>query len=62
MNREQIEGKLEQILGEIKVTWGRLTDDEIILFDGQEDEFYGRLKEKYGIEREAAEAHIKKFK
>ena len=40
MNKEQIEGKYEQIKGEIKKTWGKLTDDDIALLDGQQDSFY----------------------
>ncbi len=61
MNKEQIEGKYEQIKGEIKKTWGKLTDDDIALLDGQQDSFYGKVKEHYGIAREAAETQIKKF-
>jgi uncharacterized protein YjbJ (UPF0337 family) len=61
MNKEQIEGKFEQLKGEIKKTWGKLTDDDIMLFNGQQDAFYGKVKEHYGIAREAAETQVKKF-
>ena len=59
MNKEQVEGKFQQLNGEIKKMWGRLTDDEIILLDGQEDSFYGKPKEKYGIAREEGEKSLK---
>lgn len=59
MNKEQVEGKFQQFGGEIKKIWGRLTDDEIALLDGQEDIFYGKLKEKYGIAREEGEERIR---
>lgn len=61
MNKEQVEGKFQQLNGEIKKMWGRLTDDEIILLDGQEDSFYGKLKEKYGIAREEGEKSLKQI-
>lgn len=61
MNKEQIEGKVQQFNGEIKKMWGRLTDDEITLLDGQEDSFYGKLKEKYGIAREEGEKRLKEI-
>ena len=62
MNKQQIEGKLQQFNGEVKKMWGRMTDDEITFLDGKDDKFYGQLKEKYGIAREEGEAHIKKMR
>lgn len=61
MNKEQIQGKFQQFNGEIKKMWGRLTDDDITLLDGQEDIFYGKLKEKYGIAREEGEKRLKEI-
>jgi uncharacterized protein YjbJ (UPF0337 family) len=61
MNKEQVEGKFQQLNGEIKKLWGRMTDDEITLLDGQEDSFYGKLKEKYGIAREEGEKRLKEI-
>lgn len=62
MNKEQVEGKFQQFNGEVKKMWGRMTDDEITFLDGQDDKFYGKLKEKYGIAREEGEKHIKKMR
>ena len=61
MNKDRIEGKWEQFKGEIKKTWGKLTDDEIALFNGNRQKFFGTLQEKYGIAREQAEARIKEL-
>ncbi len=61
MNKEQIQGKFQQLNGEIKKAWGRLTDDDLALLDGQEDSFYGALKEKYGIAREEGEKRLKEI-
>ena len=61
MNKEQVEGKFEQLKGEIKKTWGKLTDDDIALYNGQREQFLGKVKEKYGIAKEEAEQTIKSF-
>lgn len=61
MNKEQAAGKFQQLNGEIKKMWGLLTDDEISFLDGQEDSFYGKLKEKYGIAREEGEKRLKEI-
>lgn len=58
MNKDQIEGKFEQIKGELKKTWGKLTDNDIMLYNGKQDEFFGVLKEKYGLAKEVAEKRI----
>jgi len=61
MNKEQVEGKFESLKAQIKQAWGKLTDDEIMLFNGRKEEFFGKLKEKHGIAREEAEKILKKF-
>ena len=61
MNKEQVEGKFEQIKGEMKKAWGKLTDDELMLYNGKQDQFFGKVKEKYGITKEAVELRIKEF-
>ncbi len=59
MNKEQVVGKAEQIQAEIKKTWAKLTDNDIMLLDGKRDQFLGKLKEHYGIAKEDAEKKIK---
>lgn len=61
MNNEQISGKFDQLKGEIKKTWGKLTDDEVMLYNGNQEQFFGKLKERYGIAKEAAETQIKEL-
>lgn len=59
MNKEQVQGKAEQLKGEIKKTWGKLTDNDIMLLDGKRDQFMGKLKEHYGLAKEDAETKVK---
>ena len=59
MNKEQVQGKAEQLKGEIKKTWAKLTDNDIMMLDGKRDQFLGKLKEHYGLAKEDAEKKVK---
>lgn len=58
MNKDQMEGKWEQFKGGLKKTWGKLTDNDLMLYEGQRDKFYGKVKELHGDSQEAAEKKI----
>lgn len=59
MNKEQVQGKAEQLTAELKKTWAKLTDNDIMLLDGKRDQFLGKLKEHYGLAKEEAETKVK---
>ena len=61
MNQEQTKGTFDQFKGKLKETWGRLTDDEIALYNGKRDQFFGKLEEKYGLAKEEAEDRLKEI-
>ncbi len=61
MNWDQVEGRWKQFLGEAKRRWGKLTDDEITEIGGRKDKLIGKLQERYGYEKEAAEEEIRDF-
>lgn len=61
MNKEQMDGNWEQFKGKVRQAWGKLTDDDVALYKGNAQEFYGRLKEKQGIAREEAEKQMKQW-
>ena len=58
MNWEQVEGKWDQFKGTVKEKWGKLTDDDLTMVRGRRDNLVGRLKERYGLEKEAAENEV----
>jgi uncharacterized protein YjbJ (UPF0337 family) len=58
MNWEQVEGKWDQFKGSVKEKWGKLTDDDLTMIKGRRENLVGRLKERYGLEKEAAEKEI----
>jgi uncharacterized protein YjbJ (UPF0337 family) len=55
MNSDQMQGKWKQIKGIAKERWGKLTDDDWAAIDGKKDQLVGKIQERYGITREAAE-------
>jgi uncharacterized protein YjbJ (UPF0337 family) len=55
MNQDQMQGKLTQLNGKIKETWGRLSDSDIALANGKRNQFLGKLQETYGISKEDAQ-------
>jgi uncharacterized protein YjbJ (UPF0337 family) len=61
MNDDVLKGKWKQFRGEIKKTWGELTDDEIDQIEGQRDKLVGKLQEKYGYTKAEAERAVNDF-
>lgn len=61
MNWDQVEGKWKQVKGEAKEKWGKLTDDDLNVIDGQRQQLIGRIQERYGIAKEAAEKQVDEF-
>ena len=61
MNWDQVEGKWKQYKGHAKEKWGTLTDDDIDVIDGRRQQLVGKIQERYGIARDAAEKQADEF-
>ena len=61
MNLDQLKGKWEQLKGEAKVQWGKLTDDDLDQIAGSAQKLTGRIQERYGYEKERAEREVDEF-
>ena len=61
MNWQQIEGKWDNFKGKVREKWGKLTDDDIDVIAGKRDQLLGRLKERYGMEKDRAEKELDSF-
>ena len=55
MNWDQVQGKWKQMKGSVKEKFGKLTDDDLQMIEGNRDKFVGKLQERYGIAREEAQ-------
>jgi uncharacterized protein YjbJ (UPF0337 family) len=61
MNMDIVKGRWTQIKGDVKKTFGRLTDDDIIKMEGDLTHAAGVIQERYGITREEAEKRWHEF-
>jgi uncharacterized protein YjbJ (UPF0337 family) len=61
MNKDMFEGNWKQLRGKVKEQWGKLTDDDLNVINGRREQLAGRLQERYGLARDAAEQQIKDF-
>ena len=62
MTTLEIKGDWNIIKGSLKQKWATLTDDDLQLIEGQQDELLGRIQKRTGQTREAVEAAIKEYR
>lgn len=58
MNSDQLQGKWKQLKGSAKERWGKLTDDDFDVINGQRDQLIGRIQERYGVAKEEAQKQV----
>jgi uncharacterized protein YjbJ (UPF0337 family) len=58
MNWDRIQGNWKQFKGSAKQQWGKLTDDDFDVIEGQRDKLIGRVQEEYGIAKDEAERQV----
>jgi len=58
MNWDRIEGNWKQFKGNVKVQWGKLTDDQLDVIAGKRDNLAGKIQETYGISKDEAEKQL----
>lgn len=61
MNQDVIKGKWRQLKGDVQAQWGKLTDDDMDVIDGNREKLLGRIQETYGIARDEAEKQVSKW-
>lgn len=58
MNNEEFKGKWNQIKGDFKQKYGKVTDDEYTEAEGDLDKLAGKIQEKYGKTKEEIKKEI----
>ena len=58
MNQTELEGKWNQVKGDFKQKYGKVTDDDTTFADRKFDEMLGRLQEKTGKAKEELKKEI----
>ncbi|GAB7536465.1 CsbD family protein [Burkholderia sp. 22PA0099] len=61
MNEDKIKGQWKQLAGKLKAQWGKLTDDDLKVLDGNREYLAGRIQERYGIARDEVEKQLHDF-
>lgn len=52
MNQDQIKGKWNQLKGDIKTKWAKMTDDDLLEVEGDMDKLAGIIQERTGDRKE----------
>jgi uncharacterized protein YjbJ (UPF0337 family) len=58
MNSDQLEGPWEIVKGKIQAQWGKLTNDDLDVIEGNRKEIAGRIQQRYGYAKDRAEREI----
>lgn len=61
MNEDRIKGQWKQLAGKIKTQWGKLTDDDLKVAEGNSEYLAGKIQERYGIARDEAKKQVEDF-
>jgi uncharacterized protein YjbJ (UPF0337 family) len=61
MNGDRIKGQWKQLNGKLKSRWGKLTDDDLQVADGNAEYLAGKLQERYGLARDEATKQVREF-
>jgi uncharacterized protein YjbJ (UPF0337 family) len=61
MNKQEFLGNWNETKGKLKQKFAQLTDDDLLLEEGMEDELMGRLQKKIGKTKEEIKDLISKL-
>jgi uncharacterized protein YjbJ (UPF0337 family) len=61
MNKDTLQGQLDQFVGAAKSQWGKLTDDDFLTVKGDAQKLKGAVQERYGITMDEAHDQVSKW-
>ena len=61
MNKDRIDGSWEQVKGHVQKAWGKLTNDDLDVIEGNRKLLAGKIQERYGVAQDDAEHQVKKW-
>lgn len=61
MNWSILKGKWDQAEAQMRMKWSKLTDDDIGMVRAKNQDLVGRLRERYGWEKDRAEREVSQF-
>ena len=60
--KEDLKGKWSQFKGEVQKQWGKLTNDDLDVIEGDREKLIGKVQERHDVSREQAEREVDGFK
>ncbi|HKC17274.1 MAG TPA: CsbD family protein [Steroidobacteraceae bacterium] len=60
-SRDALQGKWRRQIGAAKLSWGKLTDDELMKLEGPAEKLTGLIQERYALTRDAAARQVTNF-
>jgi uncharacterized protein YjbJ (UPF0337 family) len=61
MESNEMAGKWQQLKGEVRSRWGKLTDDDVERIAGNKDKLIGALQERYGYVWDEARQMVDRY-
>jgi uncharacterized protein YjbJ (UPF0337 family) len=61
MNNDRMQGSWEQVKGNVQKMWGKLTNDDLDVIEGDRKLLAGKIQERYGIAQDEAEKQINEW-
>lgn len=61
INQQTLQGNWNEIKGKLRSKWGSLTDDDVLVFNGNVDQLLGTIQRKTGEARESVEQFFEQF-
>ncbi len=58
MNWDQVSGSWKAMKGKVKEQWGKLTDDDLDVINGKQDQLEGHLQQPYGYANDRAQKEV----
>lgn len=58
---EELKGKWQQQVGAAKTMWGKLTEDELLRTEGQQQKLAGLVQERYALSQAEAKKQVNAF-
>lgn len=61
MNDDRVKGNWKQMKGEVQKQWGKITDDDHHVIEGDREKLIGKVQERHGRTRDQAEEDVNKW-
>jgi uncharacterized protein YjbJ (UPF0337 family) len=61
MNWDRIEGNAKQAKSKIKLQWGKLINDDLVVVAGKRDQLVSQIQECYGTARDETERRVEEW-